>query len=164
MYITNSVYIINRVYNALLQGQSVLNCTGENCKEQNFILRMHVTGDDSQIGRKITFMGPNLLVLPSQMCETSEQLLLYSLNCNNCVEICCCLLQRPNQECSEVIQKLFVGERRCRFSCKLQESADGFIPCANPWHRALTPKPPAVPERLECLAHGFVRPFPASNW
>lgn len=132
MYITNSVYIINRVYNSLSQGQSVLNCTGKNCKEQNFILRMQVTGNDTRIRGKTTFMGQNLLVLAAQVCETSEQLLLYSLKCNNCVKICCFLLQRPNQECSEVIQKLFVGERRCRFSCKLQESADGFISLCKP--------------------------------
>lgn len=89
---------------------------------------MQVTGDDAQIRRKITFMGQNLLVLPAQVCETSEQLLLYSLKCNNCVQICCLLFQRPDQGRSEVIQKLFVGARRCSFSCKLQESADGFIP------------------------------------
>lgn len=39
-----------------------------------------------------------------------------------------------------------------------------LLPCAKPWHRALTPKPQPVPHSLECLAQGFVRPFPAGNW
>lgn len=88
---------------------------------------MQVSADDTQIRREITFMGQNLLVLPAQVGETPEQLLLHSLKCNNSVKICSFPFQRPNPECPEVIQKLFVAERRCRSSCKLQESADGFI-------------------------------------